>query len=274
MTVPSSRFESTPRFQPCLASLLIGETPSHLQVSANCPPQAKPPPGAPIMDSQANKGKSLLDVIKEAADTGSSSSGVQRAPKNRADYTSDDASLGQPQGTVAPAVTPVGQPTSPARDEDQASADKPADAAATTTEYHDWGAGDDEDSDDSHAASAAPSAPAGGNPPSRASGAKAAAATFCPTMTVADVSDVADGQSQQQRRRTSMFARMPYQRPAPAADEAGIAESAEDQDIARKDSHQPDDVSLQTRRKSEGGQLMRPASGPPASSPTDADNGL
>ncbi|KAL8338774.1 hypothetical protein RB598_007199 [Gaeumannomyces tritici] len=238
------------------------------------------------MDSQANKGKSLLDVIKEVADTGSSSSGVQRAPKNRADYTSDDASLGQPQGTVAPAVTPVGQPTSPARDEDQVSADKPADAAATSTEYHDWGAGDDEDSDDSHAASAAPSAPMGAyddNPHGDAGLAVAgsappvpprAAATFCPTMTVADVADVEDGQIQQQRRRTSMFARMPYQRPAPAADEAGIAESAEDQDIARKDSHQPDDVSLHTRRKSEGGQLMRPASGPPASSPTDADNSL
>ncbi|KAL8285548.1 hypothetical protein RB597_002559 [Gaeumannomyces tritici] len=219
------------------------------------------------MDSQANKGKSLLDVIKEVADTGSSSSGVQRAPKNRADYASDDASLGQPQGTVAPAVTPVGQPTSPARDEDQDGADKPADAAATTTEYHDWGMGAYDDNPHGDAGlAAAGSAPL--VPP------KAAAATFCPTMTVADVADVADGQIQQQRRRTSMFARMPYQRPAPAADEDGIAESAEDQDIARKDSHQPDDVGLQTRRKSEGGQLMRPASGPPASSPTDADNGL
>ncbi|KAL8399999.1 hypothetical protein RB594_000417 [Gaeumannomyces avenae] len=235
------------------------------------------------MNSQANKGKSLLDVIKEVADTGSSSSGVQRAPKNRADYTSEDASLGQPQGTVAPAVTPVGQPTSPARDEDQDGADKPTGVAATTTEYHDWGAGDDdEDSDDGHAASAAPSmgayddnphgdaglAVAGSAPPVPP---RAAATTFCPTMTVADVADVADGQIQQQRRRTSMFARMPYQRPGPAVDEADVIEPVEDQGI---DSHQPDDVSLQTRRKSEGGQLMRAASGAPAPSPTDADNGL
>lgn len=132
------------------------------------------------MDSQTNDDKSLLDVIKEVADTGSSE-GIQRAPKNKADYASEDTSLGQPQGTVAPAVTPVAQPTSPARDEDHDDSGKPAGGATannTTTEYRKWGAGDDDGSDDGHdhghghapAAAAVSSSPQ--NDPSNTGGAK------------------------------------------------------------------------------------------------------
>ncbi|KAL8371960.1 hypothetical protein RB595_001664 [Gaeumannomyces hyphopodioides] len=94
-----------------------------------------------------------------------------------------------------------------------------------------------------------------------------AAATFCPVMTI---TEAADGQIQQQRRRTSMFARMPHQYTAPAVDEAETTESVEDQGI---DSRRPDDINPQTRRNSEGGQMTRAASGPPAPSSTDAGNG-
>ncbi|KLU86276.1 hypothetical protein MAPG_05292 [Magnaporthiopsis poae ATCC 64411] len=233
------------------------------------------------MDSQANEDKSLLDVIKEVAHRGSSE-GIQRAPKNKDDYASEDTSLGQPQGTVAPAVTPVAQPTSPARDEeDSDSSGKPAGSA---TEYHKWGAGDDDDSDDGHsnghaAAASSPSkgtfnaggantlhgdaafntSLAGSTPPPAPPPA-AGASFFCPGMTTAE------GQPQQGRRRTSMFAKIPYQQPpASAAGEDEITDLGGDHGI--------DNIQLQTRRKSETGQPTGATSDPGAAS-ANTDGGV
>lgn len=109
------------------------------------------------MDSQAGK-KIVLQSVEEAADT-SSSSEIQRAPENRVDYASEDTSPGQPQGTVAPAVTPVAQPTSPARDEDQSDPNR---FCCPETIHHDWRVGGS-DSNGSQAA-AAPCLPPSSGP--------------------------------------------------------------------------------------------------------------